>query len=374
MRRVELRHVTKRFGKVVAVNDFSLVVEPGTFLTILGPSGCGKTTVLRMIAGLEEPDAGDILFDDRLVFSHQQGVFVPPAQRGVGMVFQSYALWPHMTVRQNVAFGLELARRSRQEIANRVTQTLAEMQMAGLEDRYPQEMSGGQQQRVALARMLACQPNIFLMDEPLSNLDARLRMDMRSELKRLHRNTGATTIYVTHDQLEALTMSTHVAVMKDGVLQQLDTPEAVYRRPATLFVADFIGSPKTNLLPATVRHHDGRTVLDFGTFEIAYPALLSVERVVVGIRPESIGVSLQPVQDAVEFKTYATLPAGAELIVHARRGSTMVTIRETRQLMLDMDRSVWLSFVPTTFNLYDPVTSHLLTAGDDTLPSDGRRL
>ena len=228
MRRIELRHVTKRFGKVVAVDDLNLVIEPGSFLTLLGPSGCGKTTVLRMIAGLEEPDGGDILIDGKPVFSFDDCVYVPPAQRGLGLVFQSYALWPHMTVYQNVAYGLELAKQPKPEIQKRVSGILGDLQMVGMEGRYPQEMSGGQQQRVALARMLAPQPGIFLLDEPLSNLDARLRMDMRSELKRLHKDRGATTVYVTHDQLEALTMSTQIAIMREGKLQQFAGPSEIY--------------------------------------------------------------------------------------------------------------------------------------------------
>lgn len=363
MRRIELRNVSKRFGKVTAVNDLSLVIEPGSFLTVLGPSGCGKTTVLRMVAGLEDPDCGEILIDGRPIFSHQQGIHVPPSRRGLGLVFQSYALWPHMTVFENVAFGLELARLPAQEISRRVAQALSDLQLAGMEGRYPQEMSGGQQQRVALARMLAPRPGIFLLDEPLSNLDARLRMDMRSELKRLHRDTGATVVYVTHDQIEALTLSTHVAVMKEGVLEQLAPPDVVYRRPATVFVADFIGTPKMNLLPAAVRGQGEAAVLDFGAFTLCYPGPPALERVIAGIRPESIMLYLEPQQGAVEFETYSVLPAGAELIVNVRRGDLMLTIRETRPMTIEMDRKVWLSFVPATFNLYDPVTSRLLTDG-----------
>lgn len=364
MRHIELRQVTKRFGRVVAVDDLSLVVEPGSFLTLLGPSGCGKTTILRMIAGLEEPDAGEILIDNRLVFSSRQGIFVPPAQRGLGMVFQSYALWPHMTVFENVAFGLELARWPRQKIRERGSRVLADLQLVGLEDRYPQEMSGGQQQRVALARMLAPSPGIFLLDEPLSNLDARLRVDMRSELKRLHRETGATVIYVTHDQLEALTMSTHVAVMaREGRLEQLVEPEAIYRYPATLFVADFVGNPKANLLPATVRREGARSILDFGAFTLPYPAAVPSDRVVVGVRPEQIGLSLTPLPGGIEFSVYAALPAGSELIVHARRDNLMFTVKEIRPLRIDIDRPIWLSFAPETFNLYDPVTTQLVASG-----------
>jgi multiple sugar transport system ATP-binding protein len=249
---IRIKHLTKRFGKVVAVDDFSLDIEPGSFLTMLGPSGCGKTTLLRCIAGLEDPDGGEIHIGNKLVFSHREGISVPPGQRNLGLVFQNYALWPHMTVYKNMTFALEIQKLSREEMDERVRESLAEVQMEGYADRYPREMSGGQQQRIALARMLAYRPKVFLMDEPLSNLDARLRMDMRAELKHLHHIAGATTVYVTHDQVEALTMSSQIAVMKEGLLQQLGTPDRVYHYPANLFVADFIGNPKVNLLDGVV--------------------------------------------------------------------------------------------------------------------------
>ena len=360
MHTIELVHVTKRFGKVVAVDDLSLTIERGSFLTLLGPSGCGKTTVLRMIAGLEEPDAGDILIDGKPVFSTKEGVFVPPAERNLGLVFQSYALWPHMTVYQNVAFGLALAKRPKPEIQKRVSTLLKDLQIGEMEQRYPQEMSGGQQQRVALARMLAPQPGIFLLDEPLSNLDARLRVDMRSELKRLHRDTSATTIYVTHDQVEALTMSTQIAVMKEGRVQQHASPAEVYRTPANLFVADFIGSPKINLLDATATPGDGGTHLKFAMFETARVPTHAHGAVVAAIRPEDIRISLAPDPNGVEFKVYSVLPTGSEVIVNAYRGATSVVIRETRDINIEMDHAIWLTFDPKKINLYDKQTGSLI--------------
>ena len=253
---IKIKNLTKRFGSVVAVNNVSLTVEPGSFLTLLGPSGCGKTTLLRCIAGLEDPDGGEIYIGDKMVFSYDKGVSLSPGDRDLGLVFQSYALWPHMKVAKNITFALEVQKMPKEEMDERVKEALAEMQMVGYEDRYPREMSGGQQQRIALARMLAYRPKLFLMDEPLSNLDARLRIDMRAEIKRLHHDSGSTTIYVTHDQVEALTMSTHVAVMKEGVLQQFAPPDKVYHFPANLFIADFIGNPKVNLMDAVI---DGKT-------------------------------------------------------------------------------------------------------------------
>jgi len=247
-----IKNLTKKFGDVVAVNDVSVTIEPGSFLTLLGPSGCGKTTLLRCISGLEDPDDGEIIIGDKLVYSRSKGISLPSGQRDLGLVFQNYALWPHMNVYKNITFALEIQKMSKEDMDTRVKESLEEVQMSGYEDRYPREMSGGQQQRIALARMLAYRPKVFLMDEPLSNLDARLRMDMRTELKRLHHISGATTAYVTHDQIEAMTMSTKIAVMKLGVIQQMDTPDMVYHYPANLFVADFIGNPKVNLMPGWV--------------------------------------------------------------------------------------------------------------------------
>lgn len=356
-----LRNVTKRFGDVVAVNDLDLDVEPGSFLTLLGPSGCGKTTVLRCIAGLEEPDEGEIRIGDQVAFSRTAGIFVPPGQRGLGLVFQSYAVWPHMTVFQNIAFGLELKKLGKREIAERVRKSLADLKMGGMEERYPHELSGGQQQRVAVARMLAARPDVFLMDEPLSNLDARLRTDMRAELKRLHHMVGATTIYVTHDQLEALTMSTQIAVMCQGNLFQVGTPDEIYRQPFNLFVADFIGSPKINLLEATVRTEDGQPRLDFSSFSVDYPIPPPVQEVVAAIRPEDIVLFEEPAPGTTEFVVYSALPAGSELIVQAQRDQIVLTIKETRRhVKLDVDQRVWLQFELESINLYDKRTEQLL--------------
>ena len=235
-----IKNLTKRFGDVAAVNNVSVTVEPGSFLTLLGPSGCVKTILLRCIAGLEDPNEGEIYIGDKLVFSSATGISLPPGQRDVGLVFQNYALWPHMKVDKNITFALEIQKMPKEQMQKRMKEALSEVQMEGYEDRYPREMSGGQQQRIALARMLAYRPKVFLMDEPFSNLDARLRMDMRTELKRLHHISGATTIYVTHDQVEALTMSTNIAVMKLGVIQQMASPDRVYHYPSNLFVAEFI--------------------------------------------------------------------------------------------------------------------------------------
>jgi multiple sugar transport system ATP-binding protein len=244
------------------------------------------------------------------------------------------------------------------EMKKRVKDSLKEVQMEGYEDRFPREMSGGQQQRIALARMLAYRPKVFLMDEPLSNLDARLRMDMRAELKRLHHISGATTIYVTHDQVEALTMSTNIAVMKEGVLQQFDTPDKIYHFPANLFVADFIGNPKVNLLDGVISSNNS---VDFGKFKIIIDTFNATGKVVVGIRPEDIAISIQPVPGAVEFSAYSVLPSGADSTIIARLGKTELTIRVMGISKIRMDEKIWLKFDPKALNLYDKESGNLIS-------------
>ena len=248
---VAVEAVEKRFGAVRAVDHVSFTVADGRLLTLLGPSGCGKTTTLRMIAGLEHADAGRILIGDRVVEDAAAGTFVPPERREIGMVFQSYAIWPHMTVAANVGYPLEVRGRRGPEVRERVTATLRLVQMEHLADRAATALSGGQQQRVAIARALVFSPRVLLMDEPLSNLDAQLREQMRLEIRALQQRLGITTVYVTHDQEEAMVLSDQIAVMHDGRLLQIDAPEAIYARPATRTVAAFFGAP--NLLRATVR-------------------------------------------------------------------------------------------------------------------------
>jgi ABC-type sugar transport system ATPase subunit len=356
---ITVKNLTKRFGDVVAVNDVSLTIEPGSFLTLLGPSGCGKTTLLRCVAGLEDPDGGEIFIGDKLIFSHPKGISLPAGKRDLGLVFQNYALWPHMTVYKNMAFALEIQKISKTEIKKRVTESLTEVQMEGYENRYPREMSGGQQQRIALARMLAYRPKVFLMDEPLSNLDARLRMDMRAELKHLHHVAGATTIYVTHDQVEALTMSSSIAVMKEGVLQQLDTPDHVYHYPANLFVADFIGNPKVNLLDGIVT---GNNSVNLGKFSIAIPTHGLTGNVVVAIRPEDITISMEPVPGSVEFTAYSVLPSGADSTIIAMVGDTAITVKEMGISKIKMDEKIWLIFKSDALNLYDKESGNLVVS------------
>lgn len=354
-----INHLTKKFGDVKAINDVSLEIEPGAFLTLLGPSGCGKTTLLRCIAGLEEPDGGEIFIGNKLVFSYKRGISLPPGQRELGLVFQNYALWPHMKVNKNITFALEIQKMPKDEMTERMNEALAEVQMEGYEDRYPREMSGGQQQRIALARMLAYRPKVFLMDEPLSNLDARLRMDMRSEIKRLHHVARATTVYVTHDQVEALTMSTVIGIMKEGVLQQLDTPDQIYHYPANLFVADFIGNPKVNILDCEVVQKD---IVRIGDFDVHMNTYSARGKNAIAVRPEDILVFTEPETDSIEFMAYSVLPAGADSTIIARRGKIEITIRVIGISKISMDQKIWLKFEPHTLNLYDRESEKLITA------------
>jgi iron(III) transport system ATP-binding protein len=283
-------------GAVAAVDGVSFTVDTGEFFTIVGPSGCGKTTTLRCIAGLERPDAGEIRIEDSVLFSSRSGVDVVPNERGLGMVFQSYAVWPHMDVFANVAFPLTVLPRGRRParatIAERVERALAAVRLDGLSRRPATDLSSGQQQRVALARALVIEPPLLLLDEPLSNVDAKLREEMRSELVRLQRELGVTTVYVTHDQVEALALSDSVAVMNDGVIEQIGPPQEIYARPASTFVADFVGS--SNLLAGTVESSgDEATCVRTaaGSLTAAGGAFSPGQPVIVVVRPEHIGIA-----------------------------------------------------------------------------------
>ena len=362
--------VHKSYGAVKALHGVDMEVQAGSFVALLGPSGCGKTTLLRCLAGLEEPESGEIWINDQLVFSSRRGISLPPGKRNLGMVFQNYALWPHMTVRKNITFALEAQKQPAAHIAQRLEHALRDVRMTGYEDRYPGELSGGQQQRVALARLLAAQQPLFLMDEPLSNLDARLRMEMRFEIKRLHHLGGVTTLYVTHDQGEALTMASHVAVMQAGVVVQFAAPTQLYRSPASLFVADFIGSPKMNLLQATLRREGGQDWLDFGAFRLPYPtanggsSAKSDRAVVVAIRPDDIQFSAQPTPQGVRFAVYSQLSYGAEQVLNANLQDLQVTMRSSRSLDLEIDQPIWIDFQSDLLNLYDRDSGQLIPPGE----------
>jgi multiple sugar transport system ATP-binding protein len=289
MASVTYDHVYKRFGDVVAVNDLTIHVEDKEFLVFVGPSGCGKTTSLRLLAGLEEISDGQILIGDRVVND------VPPKDRDIAMVFQSYALYPHMSVYDNMAFGLKLRKTPKAEIETRVKEAAGILGIEHLLDRKPKQLSGGQRQRVAVGRAIVREPAVFLFDEPLSNLDAKLRVQTRAEISKLHKRLATTFIYVTHDQVEAMTMASRIAVMKDGVLQQIDSPQNLYDHPSNIFVAGFIGSPSMNFFDATLTENDGRLEINTGGFRLEVPGEKAKEwraykgkEVIFGIRPEDI--------------------------------------------------------------------------------------
>lgn len=320
MPNISLRGVQKNYGggAANAVTDLDLDVGDAEFMCLLGPSGCGKTTTLRMIAGLEHPTGGSIKVGDRIVDSVDDGTFVPPQKRGMGLVFQSYALWPHLTIDENVEFGLRLRKVGKEQRKERTTEVMRTLDIEKYRDRYPSELSGGQQQRVALARMLVIHPKVLLLDEPLSNLDARLRLEMRAELKRLHHEFDTTIVFVTHDQWEAMTLATKIAVMSEGVLQQFGTPDDIYDRPANRFVAEFVGNSPIN-------------IIEFGdqTGSDLVPSMVNYLRQhfsdlpragSVGIRPESIRLIENADQaPAGSFSVDATvtgvMPTGGSWIV-----------------------------------------------------------
>lgn len=318
---VRLLNVTKEFKEVTAVNNFTLDISDNEFMVFVGPSGCGKTTALRMIAGLEEITAGEIWIDDVKLND------VPSKDRDIAMVFQNYALYPHMTVYNNMAFGLQLRKMPRPLIKERVERTAAMLGLGELLQRKPGQLSGGQRQRVALARAIVREPKVFLMDEPLSNLDAKLRVHTRSELIRLHRDLGITTIYVTHDQVEAMTMGSRIAVMNNGVMQQCDTPLYIYHHPANLFVAGFIGSPAMNFLPATLIERDGAIMADLGDFSLPLPEAFGAQvrdrvgkPVTLGIRPEDITDGGQPGSAAATaaVQVDVTEPIGSNVFAYLK--------------------------------------------------------
>jgi multiple sugar transport system ATP-binding protein len=325
MAQVRLRNLTKRFKEVTAVDNMTLDIADKEFLVFVGPSGCGKTTALRMVAGLEEISGGEIWIDDVKVND------VPPKDRDIAMVFQNYALYPHMSVFENMAFGLQLRKVPKAEIQARVEKAAEMLGLSDLLKRKPKQLSGGQRQRVALARAIVRQPKVFLMDEPLSNLDAKLRVHTRAELIRLHRDLGITTIYVTHDQVEAMTMGNRIVVMNKGVVQQVDTPLHLYHHPVNKFVAGFIGSPAMNFLPATLAEKAGAILVDLGDFQLTLPpayaqqvAGLVGKAVTFGIRPEDIfdraiaPPQLAAVTDLATVQVDVTEPLGANVFAYLK--------------------------------------------------------
>lgn len=313
---IHLTHLTKTYSgsETPAVNRINLTVKDGEFMCLLGPSGCGKTTILRMIAGIEHASSGEIIIGDKIVDSVAQGIYVPPEKRGIGLVFQSYALWPHMTVEQNVDFGLRLQKVSAQERIARSQDVMEKLRIADYAKRYPAQLSGGQQQRVALARMLAVNPGVLLLDEPLSNLDATLRLEMRAELRRLHETFGTTIVFVSHDQWEAMTLATTIAVMSAGHMQQVGTPDEIYAAPANRFVAEFIGTPKLNMIPLHLP-------LSHLAQHLQQRFTLHKHAQVCGIRPEEIVLSTEAETNSVPMTIDNIMPTGGSWIIELVTGN-----------------------------------------------------
>lgn len=369
MSRIELNHIDKFYGNNHVLKDLNLVIEDGEFMTLLGPSGCGKTTTLRVVAGLERPQNGQIIMDGHTVVNAKELFFEEPGKRGLNLVFQSYALWPHMTVFDNVAFGLTVKKVSKAEIEKRVTNALERMQIGEFAKRYPAELSGGQQQRVAIARAIVSEPKVLLLDEPLSNLDAKLRVDMRSEIKRLHHELGTTIIYVTHDQVEALTMSTRIAIFFEGKLEQVATPMDIYQNPVSLRVEDFIGNPRVNFVKGTgameeggslkVSSQLGETVFSSRLFTEDMPGEYSGE-CVIGIRPEKVKIFREAAPGRIEGHVYSVQSAGSETTVHVKVGTENILVKEIGIKFYDVDQKVYLEIDPDKANLFDKESGRLI--------------
>ncbi len=373
MSRIELNKVNKFYDKVHILKDVDLVIEQGDFMTLLGPSGCGKTTTLRVISGLENPQSGTVVIDGDAVADPESGRFAPPSKRNLNLVFQSYALWPHMTVFDNVAFGLTVKKMAKDEIRKKVLSALEKMQIREYAERYPSELSGGQQQRVAIARAIVSQPKILLLDEPLSNLDAKLRVDMRAELKRLHKDLNTTIIYVTHDQVEALTLSSKIAVYFEGVLTQCNSPAEIYNNPATLKVAEFIGNPKINFIKGAARGVSGDKMTlqcDFG--ELVLEDLSKRENGVesrkaiadspltLAIRPEDILISVSEKPGYFPCQVSSILPAGSETLLELELGQSTVMAKEIGSKSYEMGDTVWAHFKQDRLNLYNNESEELI--------------
>ena len=367
MSRIELKNVDKFYGSNHVLKNLNLTIEDGEFMTLLGPSGCGKTTTLRVLSGLENPQHGVILMDGTEVVNADDLFFMPPSKRGLNLVFQSYALWPHLTVFENVAFGLSLKKMPKDEIKRRVQDALERMQIGEFIQRYPSELSGGQQQRVAIARAIVSEPKLLLLDEPLSNLDAKLRMDMRTEIKRLHKDLGTTVVYVTHNQTEALTMSTRIAIFFKGILEQVDTPIHIYTNPISLKVADFIGNPKTNFVDAVGEVKGGRLYVEspIGNFDFNSRYFTKEEMpsgkfyVVLGVRPEQIVLHTDDSGHA-EGHIYSVQPSGSETLVQVKVNNSVLLVKEIGLKRYQEDQKVSLTVHTHLMTVYNKETGRLI--------------
>ncbi|MBN2089873.1 sn-glycerol-3-phosphate ABC transporter ATP-binding protein UgpC [candidate division KSB1 bacterium] len=359
MASVTFNKVVKKFGDVTAVDQLNFAIDDKEFLVLVGPSGCGKTTALRCLAGLEEITSGSIKIGDQVVND------IPPKDRDIAMVFQSYALYPHMTVYDNMAFGLKLRNMSKEEIKRRVNEAAKILDIGMLLKRKPRELSGGQRQRVALGRAIVREPKVFLFDEPLSNLDAKLRVQTRKEITKLHQRLNTTFIYVTHDQVEAMTMGSQIAVINHGVLQQIDTPQNLYSEPANMFVAGFIGSPAMNFFQAKINKSNGKLIIDTGDFNVEIPQEKTAvysdyinKDIIFGIRPEDIhnpkfpvsGIKAAPVDCKVDLQELM----GDEIYIYLMAGKKDLVARVDSRSEFQVGEKVQVVFDMTNFHVFDP--------------------
>jgi len=372
MSNLNLKGIYKRYaGNVTAVTDFNLEIEDKEFIILVGPSGCGKSTTLRMIAGLEEISEGELYIDGKLCND------VPPKERDIAMVFQNYALYPHMTVFENMSFGLKLRKTPKDEIRKRVDEAARILEIEHLLDRKPAALSGGQRQRVALGRAIVRNPKVFLLDEPLSNLDAKLRSQMRTELTKLHIRLDTTFIYVTHDQTEAMTMGTRIVVLKDGFIQQISTPQDLYENPVNLFVATFIGTPQMNIIDGELSDEGGVTYASFGTAKLPLPESLGRrpevmayvgKNVTFGIRPENIHneeVYVSQMSETVaEVKVDVTELMGAETNLYLLCGDQQLTAKVNPSSTAKAGDTIKVAFDIKKMHMFDPETEKCITVQD----------
>jgi multiple sugar transport system ATP-binding protein len=361
---IKIRGLTKTFGRTVAVKDLDLDIEDRSFTVLLGPSGCGKTTALRCITGLETPDKGEIRIGDKIVND------LAPKDRNVAMVFQNYALYPHMTVYTNIAFPLKMHKVPKEEIKERVYKTAELLRIKHLLDRKPKQLSGGEAQRVALGRAIVRNPHAYLMDEPLSNLDAKLRVYMRGELKRLQKELCVTTLYVTHDQVEAMTMADKVAIMDNGILQQVGSAMEIFDHPANIFVAGFIGRPPMNFMDGTLIEKDGSAYLDMGVFTLSIAddtrdlikEKATGAELVLGVRPEDLFLANKATPDAImKAEVRMIEPLGSEKIVHIKVDDThIIRVRLTSELMIDIKDKIWVILNKKKMHIFDKKTGNVI--------------
>jgi multiple sugar transport system ATP-binding protein len=360
MEKVLAQDIAKLFKSVVALDHVTIEFEPGKLTVLVGPSGCGKTTLLRIVAGLEDPTSGDIYIGERRMND------VPPWHRNTAMVFQNYALYPHMTVFDNMAYPLKAHGTPRGEIRERVETTARSLGLAELLRRKPRELSGGQMQRVAVGRAIVRRPEVFLMDEPLSNLDAKLRVEMRTELRRLQKDLGVTTIYVTHDQAEAMTMADKLIVLRAGSILQAGTPDDLYQRPNSVFAATFIGSPSMNLIDCCYEPNEGRLVAPAFSYPVtgrlkAAACGKAGAQLVFGARPEDICVCVEEQPNAIRASVYMSEPLGRENLLTVKLGETMFKVLAPPDIQVNLDQRVWLLCKEERVHLFDQMTGRSIT-------------